>query len=123
MTGARTSSGFSLSPEQVASFKISNTPIRISELVEKLNAVIDTEAMKKISTTAITSWLLEKGFLQEVMNEAGKKSRLPTPIGGEIGLTTEERRTMQGTFTVVLYNADAQAFVIDNLDSITEPNT
>lgn len=116
-------SSFSLSPEQIAAFKISNTPISISDLVEKLNSVIDTEVMKKISTTAITSWLLDKGFLQEVTNEAGKKSRLPTPIGIEIGLTTEERRTIQGTYTVVLYNSAAQAFVIDNLDSITEPDT
>lgn len=114
--------GFSLTPEQLSVLKTSSAPLRISELVEKLNAVIDTDAMKKISTTAITGWLLDKGFLHEVIKDDGKKSRLPTEQGFEIGLSTEERRTMQGTYTVVLYNADAQAFVIDNLEAIADPD-
>ena len=111
---------FALTAEQRALFHISKTPLRISDIVEKLNAVIDTESMKKISTTTITSWLLTKGFLQEVVNDAGKKSRLPTELGNSIGLFTEERKTVQGRFTVVLYNMTAQEFILDHLDAITE---
>ena len=54
-------------------------------------------------------------------NDAGKKSRLPTELGTSIGISTEERQTIQGRFTVVLYNKDAQAFILDNIDAISEP--
>lgn len=109
---------FALTPDQIASFRISQTPISISDLVEKINSVIDTESMKKISTTAITNWLLEKGFLQEIVKEDGKKSRRPTQEGNDIGLSTEDRITVRGSFTVVLYNADAQSFILDHLGVI-----
>ena len=111
---------FSLSPEQIASFRISNTPVSISDLVEKINSVIDTESMRKISTTTITNWLLGKGFLQEIIKEDGKKQRRPTQQGNAIGLSTEERITVRGSFTVVLYNADAQTFILDHLGAIME---
>ena len=111
---------FSLTLEQLTDFCFSASPISISDLVEKINAVIDTEKMKKLSTTAITNWLLEKGFLQEVAREDGKKSRRPTEQGHAIGLSTEDRVTVRGSFTVVLYNSDAQAFILDHLAAITE---
>lgn len=111
---------FALTPDQIASFHISQIPISISDLVEKINSVIDTESMKKISTTAITNWLLEKGFLQEIVKEDGKKSRRPTQEGKDIGLSTEDRITVRGSFTVVLYNADAQSFILDHLSVIVE---
>ena len=112
--------GFLLTPEQLESFHVSASPVSISELVEKINAIIDTDKMKKISTTAITNWLLEKGFLQETIKADGKKSRLPSQQGLDIGLSTEDRVTVRGSFTVVLYNADAQTFILDHLGAITE---
>ena len=111
--------GFTLSEEQRQAVQISETPVKISEFVEMLNAVIDTEKTKKISTTAITNWLLRKGFLSEVSAANGKKSRLPSEQGMEIGLSTEDRTTIYGVMKVVLYNADAQNFILDHLDAIT----
>ena len=112
--------GFSLTPEQLAGFRFSASPISISDLVEKINNIIDTDKMKKISTTMITNWLLDKGFLQEVVKEDGKKSRRPTQQGNGIGLSTEDRVTVRGSFTVVLYNEEAQAFILDHLIAISE---
>ena len=60
-------SAFSITPEQKAAFQISYTPLRISEIVERLNAIVDTGTVKKLSTTAITGWLVEKGFLCDLM--------------------------------------------------------
>lgn len=112
---------FMISPEQKAMFQISKTPLRISEIVERLNAIVDNEKIKKLSTTVITSWLVENNFLHDVIGDAGKKVRRPTALGESIGLSTEERQTMQGRFTVVLYNAQAQEFILDNLEAILEP--
>lgn len=113
--------GFSLSAEQRVSVLISQSPIKISDFVEKLNSVIDTERTKKISTTAITNWLLRKGFLEEVAAPNGKKSRVPSEQGLEIGISTEDRTTIYGVMKIVLYNEDAQNFILDHLDSITAP--
>lgn len=113
---------FALPPEQRAAIQISKTPISISDLVEKLNAVIDTAVMKKVTTTAITNWLLEMGFLQKVVNESGKNNRLPTEQGESIGLRSEVRRTIHGEFPIVLYTPEAQTFVLDNLGAILEPS-
>ena len=112
--------GFSLTSEQIASIQLSTSPILISDFVEKINAVIDTDSMKKISTTTITNWLLEKGFLHEVVKPDGKKARIPSPQGNDIGLSTEDWVTVRGTFTVVLYNSEAQAFILDNIGAITD---
>ena len=113
-------SGFTLTSEQLAGIQVSATPISISDMVEKINSLIDTEGMKKLTTTTITNWLLDKGFLQEIEKEGGKKSRRPTQQGESIGLSTEERITVRGSFTVVLYNSDAQAFILDHLATIVE---
>lgn len=109
---------FTLTPEQMEIFQPSKVPISISDFVENLNAVIDTGRMKKLSTTVITNWLLEKGFLQEIAKADGKKARHPTEQGYDIGLSTEDRVTVHGSFTVVLYNSDAQAFILDHLEAI-----
>lgn len=112
---------FFLTPEQLAAIPISDTPIRISNFVERLNAVIDTENTKKISTVAITNWLAERGFLEDHLNSKGKKSRRPTELGYGIGLSTEETQTARGTFTIVLYSGEAQRFLLDNLSAILDP--
>jgi hypothetical protein len=112
---------FSLTPAQAAEIQTSAAPLRISEFVERLNSVIDQEQVKKISTTTITNWLLKKGFLQEVVNDAGKKSRLPTEQGRGIGLSAEERQSTYGPYMAVLYDASAQGFILDNLSAILEP--
>ena len=48
----------------------------------------------------------------------GKLKKLPTATGIEIGITVEVRRSMRGEYTVVVYNRDAQQFIIDNIDSV-----
>ena len=114
-------SGFVLLPEQRTAVQVSDTPVKISDFVEKLNAVIDAEKTRKISTTVITNWLLRKGFLTEVVAANGKKSRLPSEQGFGIGMSVEDRTTIYGVMKTVLYNTDAQNFIMDHLDAITAP--
>lgn len=114
---------FSLTPEQLAAIPISDTPIRISEFVERLNAVIDTESTRKISTVSITNWLTEKGFLEDHFDNKGKKYRAPSELGAKLGMSSEETQTTWGTFIIVLYNAEAQRFLLDNLSAILDPES
>ena len=86
----------------------------------KLNEHIDAESMKKMTTTVITGWLLDKGFLELHEYPDGKKNRVPTKQGEYIGLSTEIRTGQYGEYHAVLYSEDAQRFVVDNLDSMLE---
>lgn len=109
---------FAVNSEQLSKVKISQEPIRVTQLVERIQAVVQNPQMKKLSTTAITNWLLEKGFLMKQMDAEGKSRRIPTQNGLMIGLMMQTRQGMHGEYQAVFYNADAQQFVLDNLPSI-----
>ena len=74
--------------------------------------------MKKLSTTAITNWLLEKGFLKKQISPDGKSRRVPTQSGLMIGLFTQIRQGQYGEYQAVFYNTEAQKFVLDNLPAM-----
>ena len=106
---------FSITVEQLSRVRISQEPVRVTQLVEMIGTAVDNPQMKKLSTTAITNWLLEKGFLEKQTTPDGKSSRVPTASGRMIGLSTETRQGQYGEYLAVFYNAEAQQFVLDNL--------
>jgi hypothetical protein len=110
---------FNLPAEKRSAFVFSGESLHISEFLARLNDMIDAD-MKKLSATAVTSWLLSKGFLAETENPSGRKSRLPTKQGEQIGLSTERRQGQNGEYRLVLYNEAAQRFILDNLDAILQ---
>ena len=107
--------GFSISAEQLAQVQISQESVRVTQLVEMISAVVDNAQMKKLSTTIITNWLLEKGFLEKQTGLDGKSRRVPTQNGLMIGLSTQTRQGQYGEYQAVFYNSQAQQFVLDNL--------
>ena len=58
---------------------------------------------------------MEKSIISE-----GKTTKTPTEIGANLGITTEQRTGQYGNYTVVLYNRDAQQFLVDHLPVIIE---
>ena len=111
---------FILNKEAKAKLQVSETPLTVSELVSYLNGMIDKDSTKNLATTAITGWMVDQGFLAVVELSGGKTSKLPTPAGNEIGLLTEERTGMYGTYSVVKYSAAAQVFIFDHMEAIME---
>lgn len=111
---------FAVSADQLASIQISREPVRISQLVEMIEAAVNNPQMKKLSTTTITNWLLEKGFLEKQINPDGKSRRVPTHNGLLLGLSTETRQGQYGEYLAVFYNAAAQQFILDNLPAMLE---
>ncbi len=98
-------------------FEFSREPLGIGVFVERLNEHIDLNVMKKLPATAVTNWLLKKGYLyKESLN--GKKKRLPTKEGGNIGIMTEVYRGDYGEFKSAAYGEAAQRFIIANLSAI-----
>lgn len=113
---------FCLSVEKRNQFPISDVPLTVSEITNCLNSLADLELCKKMNVAHITSWLVDAGMLEIAMRFDGKNVKLPSPAGSEIGIFTEERTGQHGAYSVVLYDKNAQQFIIDNLDAIIEYN-
>ena len=110
---------FNLTDEQLSNFQYSETPIPVSEIAKRFNNLITNENMKKISHKDITKWLISIGLLCETKNPYNDKiSKKPTVQGEDVGITTEVRTGLHGSYTVTIYNKSAQEFVVDNLSAI-----
>lgn len=109
---------FELSADQILNFAYSESPITISEIAKRLNYLITEENMRKISHRDLSNWLLTIGMLCEQSTYDGKTTKRPTEQGSSIGISTEVRTGQRGEYTVVLYNKEAQTFIVDNLEAI-----
>ncbi len=109
---------FHLTDEQRQAFEASKKPISVSDITEKLNDMTDPEAMQKLPVTAITGWLVTVGMLETVTGTDGKSNKRPTEQGRAVGIMTEQRTGQYGTYTAVLYNEEAQRFILDHIDAI-----
>lgn len=113
---------FTLSQQEIEAFPLSNTPIPISEFTKRINELIDSEKMIKLKYNSITSFLLKSGFLVERQTEDGKIKKLPSEQGKALGITLEERVGQTGAYHVIVYNSEAQQFILDNIDAVIEEN-
>ncbi len=109
---------FEIMPEQLEMFTYSDTPIPLSEIATRLKALIDAENMQSLTYKDFAAWLIDIGMLKEIENSEGKKKKYPTEMGESLGISTETRQGMYGEHIVVVYNREAQQFVIDNLPSV-----
>lgn len=114
---------FSVTPQQLADYVFDDNPITVTEITKKLNSLIDTEEMKGIKTTSITNWLIKINMLEYFADENGKNHKIPTENGIQLGITTQERLGMYGSYKVVLYDSNVQQFILDNIDTIAYYNT
>lgn len=112
---------FSLSFEERArySFEESTT---VSVISRKLNELVDLETVQKLKTTSITKFLLQSGLLFEEETPNGSKNKRPTEAGRQLGISTARRTGQNGEYTVLVYDREAQQFILDNLDAIIAIN-
>lgn len=111
---------FQLDCQSREKFEYSEIPIPISEIERRTNALIQPEEMKKLTYRQITDWLMQAGLLKLVVKGDGKTVRRPTEDGVNLGISTDERQSLRGPYTVVVYHRSAQQFILDHLDAIVE---
>ena len=74
---------FYISQEELCvSFDFSEREISGSEIVNRINSLIDTDIMQKLKLKTINSWLLHMGLLEEEETERGIRKK-PTEAGKE----------------------------------------
>ncbi len=113
---------FSISFEGLKRFSLTDSPIPVSVITNRINDLIDQNTMAKLKYTSVTSFLLQSGFLMESQAGDGKTAKLPTEQGKALGISTEERIGQAGTYHVTVYNIEAQQFILDNIEAIIEIN-
>lgn len=113
-------SPFYLDAEARKAFAYSAASIPISEITRRINTLVDAESMNKLNYKHILDWLIDIGFLKIDSDPMGKTMRYPTNKGLALGITVEQRCSQRGPYTVVVYNQEAQMFILDNLDAILE---
>ena len=111
---------FRLTDGQLARFRFSDEPIPISEITRRFNELDKTEDHTQLKHTVLTKWLIGIGALREITRGNGTTRKDPTEQGRALGILTEQRTSQNQTYTVVLYNRQAQQFLVDHLPAILE---
>ena len=110
---------FFISEEQIAQLKPHSSPVSASKITAAVNAVTETENMQKLKATDVIGWLLSIGLLTETENEYGKKRKIPTPDGEQLGMREASFVNEQGMPTqYTVYDKNAQQFIFDNLGAV-----
>jgi len=113
---------FALSVEERARYPFGDWPAGVSQIAQRLNELVDLDTTEKLKTTSITRFLLESGLLFEEEAPGGRKNKRPTDAGRQLGISTAQRMGQNGEYTVVVYDRQAQQFILDNLDAIAAIN-
>ena len=87
-------------------------------MANRINDLIDTTVTKPFCYKHVTDWLITIGALFEETNSNGKTVKTPTEEGERLGISVEIRTGLHGDYRVVVYNRDAQQFIIDNIYTI-----
>ena len=109
---------FFITQEQLARVQIMDYPVRITELTDALHQAAGDPLMKRPNAKKITDWLMEKGFMTQIIGADGKSHRVPTDYGLRMGMSTRPRQTRDGEYQAVYYDRNMQKFLLDNLEAI-----
>lgn len=91
----------------------------ISHLLDQIHSPAEGLDIKRISPQTITGWLKTAGYLTvEYCQEVRKESTMPTEKGRSLGIYTEVRTYGANRYVTVIYNRQAQEFLVTNLESI-----
>lgn len=119
-----TKEAFSLNEEQIHRIKVSTTPVTQSEFLKRVNKVVDSRQMEKLSVRSINAWLVSNGYVVE--------SKEPTTINRTVRRASEksEQIGLQECETVdsktgeikrqLMFSLQTQAYLLDHLDEIVQ---
>lgn len=108
---------FELSEADRKRIVISEDAVGVMTIANRIAKVVPYD-MKTVRYAQICAWLQYLGALAWEEQD-GSKRRVSTPTGQQLGIRTVERRSVDGnTYRKNIYDANAQKFVIDNLEGI-----
>lgn len=109
---------FYITGEELARVNISDTPISVSVFVKAVNDAANVPARKKLSVLSVSNWLMKEGYLKMQEIEEGIHKRTLTEKSAGVGMSSELREGARGKYDIILYDKNAQRFLIDNIKDI-----
>lgn len=113
---------FSITSEQCEQIKLSREPITLIAFMKKVNSVIDSGAMEKLSSTRINKWLSKRGLItaEKIPTVVSKTVYKPSEFATKIGIIEEEVVDNKSgeVKTQIRLGESAQLFIIENLEEI-----
>ena len=113
---------YALPYEERSRYTFGEWPLSPSQIAQRLNGLVNLSNMQKLKTTSITKFLMQSGLLFEEKGPSGKKNKRPTEAGWKLGISTQQRTGINGAYIAVVYDRQAQQFILDNLDAIISIN-
>lgn len=92
--------------------EISDEPVTISVIADRLNCHLLQCGYKKLTGVKINDWLVSEGYMEVVTGENGKNARKPTLQGTENGIFVEERNTHGENYYINYYGKAVQELII-----------
>lgn len=111
---------FAITEEELKNYEFSENPIALSEIAKRINALNDNENMKKLTYNHLADWLMSIGMLEYAAKSDGSTTKYPTEAGKQMGIVVEKRQGTYGEYLTVVYNKQAQQFIIDNMDAVLD---
>lgn len=105
---------FSISHDEAAKIPVLDRHMYISYFCDHISAAVGHADQKPLSHKVVSNWLVEKGFLK-VVDIGGKSRKRVTEHGLSIGISEESKEGQYGNYISILYDPQAQQFILDNL--------
>ena len=109
---------YSIDAASLEQYRFSERPISVSEMVRQLNDLSQADNMKKLTYNQVADWLISQGVFVGIAEQSGRKTKRPTEKGALLGITVENRTGQHGPYTAVLFDLNAQQFIISHLPDI-----
>ena len=109
---------FRINASQKKEIQISEESVGVSTIASRIGKVLDRD-VKNIPSVKITLWLESQGLLERETTDEGVYKRA-TEDGELIGIETRKMKYGEREYFKTFYDANAQLFIISNLEEISK---
>ncbi len=109
---------FAVTAEQLRRVPLSGEPIGIRDFCGRISEQIDASVMRRLNPSIVTGYLVRQGLLEEQVRQDGKKTRISSRRGREIGIQTVYKNTAYGERSAIVYDAAAQRYMLEHMEDI-----
>ncbi len=113
---------FSLAEGALASFAYDEKGLSLQEIANRVSALAASPDCVALLSRSFQSYLMACGLLQEQKLSDGTVVTGPTELGRMGGIRTETRTVSGQDYRILLYDLQAQMFLLDHIDAIIEIN-
>ncbi len=111
---------FDISEDALDGFDFSDEPLKISEIKQRADALVDLDCMNGLKADWITKYLVSIQLLEEKQSSDGKNRRMPTLMGRQLGITQDIKEFGAHSSSAVLYSRKMQELIVRNIPMILE---